>query len=202
MEGVKFFPQGRPRDCSLVDLRALICCDHDSCLVFRHPIGVDVCALYFQQEFGHVLKERVGDVPSSESFCEQGVLAVMSFQELCREHLELSFANAVQVEFLAHHGVCQCFDVKLGCDLRCVWMWGRLSHLDETLQAAFCEPFSECRGDDGRHLWMMVIGSARALWVKDRERSTLERRAWRAERPRRVCRLSACGRRIALFSFL
>ena len=155
---MKSFPQGRPRDYSPVDLRALIYCKYDSYLVFQHPIGVDVCARYFQQEFGHVLKETVGDVPSPESFCKQGVLAVLSFQELYREHLDLSFIHAVQAEFLAHHGVCQCFDVELGCDLCCIWMRGRLSHLDETLQAAFCEPVSECRGDDGRHFWMRVIG--------------------------------------------
>ena len=68
LEGVNSFPQGRPHNCSPVNLRALICCEHDSCLVFRHPIGVDVYAPYFQQEFGHVSKEGVGDNPGSESF--------------------------------------------------------------------------------------------------------------------------------------
>ena len=133
LEGVKCFPQGRRYDCSLVDLRALICYEHDSCLVFRHPIGVDVHAPYFQQEFGHVPKERVGDIPSSESFCGQGVFAIIPFQKVSWEHFELSFARDVQAQLLAYHGVCQCFDVKLGRDLCCVWMRGRLSHLDEAL---------------------------------------------------------------------
>ena len=80
LEGVKSFPQGRPRDYSLLNLRALICCEHDSCLVFRHPIGVDVRAPYVKQEFGHVLKERVRDVPGPESFRGLGIFVVVSFQ--------------------------------------------------------------------------------------------------------------------------
>ena len=75
LEGVKSFPQGRPRDCSPVDLRAFVCCEHDSCLVFRHPIGVDVRAPYLQYEFGHVPKERVGDVPGPEAFADREYLS-------------------------------------------------------------------------------------------------------------------------------
>ena len=59
LEAVKSLPQGRPRDCSPIDLRALVCCEHDSSLLFRHPIGVDVNAPYFQQKFGHIPKEGV-----------------------------------------------------------------------------------------------------------------------------------------------
>ena len=111
-----------------------------------------------QQEFGHVLKERVGDIPGPESFCGQGVFAVIPFKELCWEHFELSFARAVQAQFLAHHGFYHYLNVKLGRNLCCVWVRGRLSHLDKALQAAFCDPFSECRADDGRNLGMMVVG--------------------------------------------
>ena len=106
LEGVKCFPQGRPRDCSPIDLCALICCEHDPCLVFQHPIGVDVRAPYLQQEFCHIPKERFGDVPGPKSFCGQGLFAVISFQELCWVDFELSLARVVQAQFLAHHGFC------------------------------------------------------------------------------------------------
>ena len=112
---MKSFSQGRPCDCSPVDLRAFKCCEHYSCLVFWHPISVDVYAPYFQQEFGHVLKEGVRDIPGPESFCKQGVLAVLPFQELRGEHLELSFAYVVQTQILAHHGVFYCFNIEFGC---------------------------------------------------------------------------------------
>ena len=65
------------------------------------------------------------------------------------------------------------------------WVRGHLSHLNEAFQALVYEPVSERLGDDGRHLWMRMIGRARALWVKERERSMLEKRADRARRAER-----------------
>ena len=84
----------------------------------------------------------------------EAFFAIIPFQELCWEHFELSFARAIEAQFLAHHGVY----VKLGRNLCCVCMRGHLNHLYEALQATFYEPVSECRGDDGRNLGMIVFG--------------------------------------------